>query len=67
MITTQSKLWYITYSDQGPGDVDGFFCPECYRTKIEKADLVLSGLVSMIEPENTPYYTCNCCKKDYRD
>lgn len=67
MIMTKSKYWYITYSDSGPGDVDGFYCPECYRDKVEKADKVLNGLVNIIKPENASKYECDLCKKDYRD
>lgn len=65
--TSQEKLWFVTHSESGPGDPNGFFCPECFKREIEEAVLFLRELVSIVNPENTPRYTCDICGKDYRD
>ena len=66
-MTSEKQLWFVTHSKDGPGDVDGFYCHDCFSNKIETQVRFIQELVSVVEPENTPYYTCNCCNKDYRD
>lgn len=66
-MTNEKTLWFVTHSEVGPCDPNGFFCHGCYVDKIETVVGFIQELVSIVEPENTPYYTCNCCNKDYRD
>lgn len=61
------QQWFITHAETGPGNPDGFFCPDCFKEHCETTPGFLAGTISMINPEDSPFYECNSCRKDYRD
>lgn len=66
-MTKTNQLYFITYSERGDGQPDGFYCEYCFKTKIEVTIGFLKELVSVVDPEDTPHYRCMICEKDYRD
>lgn len=54
--------WYITFSPDGCGEVDGFFCPDCMTKEMMK-----ENMFAMIPAECGIKYECQLCKRDYRD
>lgn len=66
-MTKTNQLYFLTYSDKGDGQPDGFYCEECFNSKIENQVGFIPVLTSIVDPEDTPYYSCHTCEKDYRD
>lgn len=55
--------WILTYSKKGPGDPDGYFCPQCF------SEVIYDGEDNWepIDPKEASKYKCDLCNKDYRD
>lgn len=67
MTTKTNQLYFLTHEDKGEGMPVGFYCESCFRTKIENQVGFIQALTSLVDPEDTPYYRCHICEKDYRD
>lgn len=62
----EKKKWFVTYSEVGPCDPDGFYCAQCIEELIYLEVKTISNTKEM-NPENSPTYQCTMCRKDYRD
>lgn len=54
----------ISYLDVGECNASGFYCEDCVIKEVKKSEHIIYVDVN---PENTPYYKCDMCGKDYRD